>query len=95
MQSFIKKYCLPGTIAEFVYKATSLIRWLSLREIFETTQTRKIVGFDAFGSFPTRGLKGVKSDLKFVRKFEKIGGDGLTLEETDKILKAKAFSIMN
>ena len=84
---------LPGTIAEFgVYKATSLIRWLSLREIFETTQTRKIVGFDAFGSFPTKGLKGVKSDLKFVRKFEKIGGDGLTLEETDKILKAKAFS---
>ena len=47
---------LPGTIAEFgVYKATSLIRWLSLREIFETAPTRRIIGFDAFGSFPTKG----------------------------------------
>ena len=43
---------LPGTIAEFgVYKANSLIRWLSLREILETSSTRKIIGFDAFGSF--------------------------------------------
>ena len=84
---------LPGTIAEFgIYKATSLIRWLSLREIYETSKTRKIVGFDNFGSFPKRGLNTVKSDLKFVKKFEKSGGDGLTLEETEAILKAKSFS---
>ena len=37
----------------------------------------------------------MKSDLKFVRKFEKIGGDGLTLEETDKILKANRFPTIN
>ena len=84
---------LPGTIAEFgVYKATSLIRWLSLREIFETAPTRRIIGFDAFGSFPTKGLESVKSDLNFVQKFEKSGGDGLSLEETDFILKAKPFT---
>jgi hypothetical protein len=84
---------LPGTIAEFgVYKATSLIRWLSLREIFETTSTRKIIGFDAFGSFPTEGLNKVNSDLNFVQNFEKGGGDGLSIEETKSILKFKEFT---
>lgn len=84
---------LPGSVAEFgVYKATSLIRWLSLREIYESSSTRKIIGFDAFGSFPTKGLKNVKSDLNFVQKFEQSGGDGLTLEETDLILKSKLFT---
>jgi hypothetical protein len=84
---------LPGTIAEFgVYKANSLIRWLSLREIFETSSTRKIIGFDAFGSFPTKGLSSVSSDLNFVKEFEKDGGDGLSLEETNLILKAKSFT---
>ena len=84
---------LPGTIAEFgVYKANSLIRWLSLREIFETTNARKIIGFDAFGSFPTSGLSNVNSDLKFIKEFEKSGGDGLSLEETNHLLKAKSFT---
>ena len=84
---------LPGTIAEFgVYKANSLIRWLSLREIFETSSSRRIIGFDAFGAFPNKGLSNVKSDLNFIKEFEKDGGDGLSLEETNLILKAKSFS---
>ena len=83
---------LPGTIAEFgVYKANSLIRWLSLREIFETSSSRRIIGFDAFGSFPTKDLSSVKSDLNFIKEFEK-GGDGLSLEETHSILKTKLFT---
>ena len=65
---------LPGTVAEFgVYKANSLIRWLSLREIFETPSARRIIGFDAFGSFPTKDLSSVKSDLNFIKEFEKGG----------------------
>ena len=84
---------LPGTIAEFgVYKANSLIRWLSLREIFETSSSRKIIGFDAFGTFPTKGLSSVNSDLNFIKEFEEAGGDGLSLEETNFILKAKSFT---
>ncbi len=83
---------LPGTIAEFgVYKANSLIRWLSLREIYETSSTRRIIGFDAFGSFPAEGLNKVKSDLNFIQEFEKGGGDGLSLEETHSLLKSKSF----
>ena len=59
---------LPGTIAEFgVYKANSLIRWLSLREIFETASTRKIIGFDAFGTFPTKGISNINSDINFIQ----------------------------
>jgi hypothetical protein len=84
---------LPGTVAEFgVYKANSLIRWLSLREILETPSTRRIIGFDAFGSFPTKGLSKVKSDINFIKEFEKNGGDGLSLEETHSILKNKLFN---
>lgn len=83
---------LPGTIAEFgVYKASSLIRWLSLREIYETSSKRKVIGFDAFGSFPAVGLNKVKSDLNFIQEFEKGGGDGLSLEETHSLLKSKSF----
>ena len=84
---------LPGTIAEFgVYKANSLIRWLSLRQIFETSSARRIIGFDAFGTFPTKDLSSVNSDLNFIKEFEKSGGDGLSLEETNFILKAKSFT---
>ena len=84
---------LQGTIAEFgVYKANSLIRWLSFREIYEKSSMRKIIGFDAFGTFPTKGLSNVRSDLNFIKKFEKNGGDGLSLEETKSILKAKSFT---
>mgnify|MGYP001368771927 CR=1 FL=1 len=84
---------LPGIIAEFgVYKANSLIRWLSLREIFENASSRKIIGFDAFGTFPTKNLSSVNSDLDFIKKFEKEGGDGLSLKETNSILKAKSFT---
>jgi hypothetical protein len=83
---------LSGTVAEFgVYKANSLIRWLSLRQIFETSSARRIIGFDAFGTFPTKDLSSVNSDLNFIKKFEK-GGDGLSLEETHSILKAKSFT---
>ena len=84
---------LPGTIAEFgVYKANSLIRWLSLREIFETASTRKIIGFDAFGTFPTKGISNINSDINFIEEFEKDGGEGLSLEETNYILKLKSFT---
>lgn len=84
---------LPGTIAEFgIYKASSFIRWLSLREIFETTNTRKIIGFDNFGSFPKKNLLKVNSDINFIKKFEKDGGSGLSLLEVKSILKSKYFS---
>lgn len=84
---------LPGSVAEFgVYKAASLIRWLTLRELFESTNSRNILGFDAFGTFPGDGVSNVSSDSEFIERFEEKGGDGLSEEEVDMILKGKGFA---
>ncbi len=84
---------LPGTVAEFgVYKAASFIRWLSMREIFESPSSRKIIGFDAFGAFPAKDLLNVASDSAFIERFEEKGGGGLSMEEVESILKAKGFA---
>ena len=82
---------LPGDIFELgVYKATSLIRIASFRNILENDFSRKLVGFDAFGKFPTSNLQ-LPSDLKFVELFETQGGDGISVGETDSILTRKGF----
>ena len=82
---------LPGDIFELgVYKATSLIRFATIRATLENDEARRIVGFDAFGKFPTDDLS-LKSDIKFINTFEGEGGKGLSVEETNKILKVKGF----
>ena len=44
---------LPGDIIEVgVFKGASLLRFATFREILENNNSRKIVGFDSFGSFP-------------------------------------------
>jgi len=82
---------IPGHIFEFgVYKATSLIRFATFRNSLENDYSRKIVGFDIFGSFPVDNLT-LKEDLQFVEKFEDAGGEGLDLEEVENIFNAKGF----
>ena len=86
---------LPGDIFELgVYKATSLIRLATIRATLENDEARRIVGFDAFGKFPTNNLS-LKSDITFISTFEEEGGDGLNINETKKILEAKRFSNIN
>ncbi|WP_428526425.1 TylF/MycF/NovP-related O-methyltransferase [Roseibium sp.] len=82
---------LPGHIFELgVYKGASLIRLATFRDSLENDFSRKIVGFDAFGEFPTDGLK-VEDDLKFVERFEQAGGHGLSREELNDLLVSKGF----
>ena len=82
---------LPGDIFELgVYKAASLIRFATFRNVLENDFSRKIVGFDVFGKFPVDKLS-LDSDFDFIKNFEKQGGDGLSLTEVDEILKAKSF----
>lgn len=82
---------LPGHIFELgVYKGASLVRLATYRDALENNYSRKIVGFDAFGEFPTEGLN-VKGDLEFIDKFEGIGGYGLDIEEVSTLLKLKGF----
>ena len=70
---------LPGHIFELgVYKGISLVRFCGFRDALENDYSRKIIGFDVFGEFPTNNLK-VKDDLDFVERFEDVGGPGLSL----------------
>ena len=82
---------LPGDVFELgVYKAASLVRFATFRNLLENDNSRKIVGFDAFGKFPISKLT-EKSDFNFIKNFEEIGGEGLSREEVEKIFKAKNF----
>lgn len=83
---------LPGDIFELgVYKAASLSRLATFRELIENESSRNIVGFDAFGSFPRDGLS-KEEDLAFIAKFEQIGGDGLSEGEVQSIFESKGFA---
>ena len=80
---------IPGDVFELgVFKGASLIRWATFRQALETQDSRKIVGFDAFGKFPTDGL-GLSADLKFVQDFETDAGDGLSEAQLAKIFSDK------
>jgi hypothetical protein len=79
---------LPGHILEFgVFKGISLIKWLTLREIFESPYSRKIVGFDIFGKFPETNFE----DDKIAREkfIESAGEMSITVEELEKIMNYK------
>lgn len=83
---------LPGHVFELgVYKGASLIRLATFRSTLEHESSRKIVGFDAFGQFPTRGLN-EKSDIDFIKGFSDDGGDGLQEDELSAILARKQFT---
>lgn len=82
---------LPGDIFELgVYKAASLVRLATFRNLLENDFSRKLVGFDAFGKFPKDQLT-LKDDLTFIDDFEKAGGDGLSVEEVKSIFFHKNF----
>jgi hypothetical protein len=84
---------LPGEVAEFgTYKAASLIRLATFREIAESAQSRRIVAFDAFGRFPAPQETVSEDELAFVERFEDEGGEGLSMDETEEVLAAKGFT---
>ena len=83
---------LPGHVFELgVYKGASLIRLATYRSALEHESSRKIVGFDAFGKFPTRELS-VEDDIHFVERFTDAGGDGLHEDELSALLDRKQFT---
>jgi hypothetical protein len=82
---------LPGHVFELgVYKAASLIRLATFRQTLEGDHSRKIVGFDAFGRFPTAKVS-LPEDLSMIHDFEGAGGEGLSTDEVGAILEAKSF----
>ena len=82
---------LPGEVVELgVFKGASLVRWATFRQALETEDSRRIVGFDAFGKFPTGGLE-LAADLEFVVSFEDEAGDGLSEAEVAAIFRLKSM----
>jgi len=80
---------LPGVVIEAgVFKAGSLIRFATYRELFEFSYSRKIIGFDAFGSFPRQKNK---TDNEFAQQHDEIAGKGIQVEELNRIFKYKGI----
>ena len=80
---------VPGDLVELgVYKGCSAIRLATFRDLVETQLKRKIYLFDAFGEFP-RQNSSLETDLKYVDRFEKQGGDGLSTDDISSIFLHK------
>ena len=80
---------VPGHVIECgVFKGASLVRFCTFRELLENPFSRKIIGFDAFGKFPQQDAE---EDQEFVRQFESSAGDGIPIEELEKVFTHKGF----
>jgi len=80
---------LPGHCVECgVYKGASLIRFCTFREMLESPNSRKIIGFDAFGKFPPQDGA---DDARFIEGFEKLSGDGISVEALKEVLAHKSI----
>ena len=83
---------LPGAVVECgVYKGASLCRFAAFRSLLENNHSRRIIGLDAFGSFPMAGVE-LKADREFIDKFEAAGGAGISVEDLNAALAAKEYS---
>jgi len=79
---------VPGAIVECgVFKGASLARFAMFRELFENTNSKKIIGFDTFGKFPktkfSQDERGLKSFLK------EAGQESISKQQLVRILKHK------
>lgn len=83
---------LPGAVIELgVYKGASFMRFASFRDVLETTHSRPLIGFDAFGRFPREGVLGA-ADRSFIDHFESTGGEGIARADLEALLLAKGFA---
>jgi hypothetical protein len=78
---------IPGSIIECgVFKGMSLIRFASFRNL-SSSNSKKIIGFDAFGTFPkTKFQKDQKMREKFIKDS---GSSGISKQQLMKVLKQK------
>ena len=82
---------LPGDIIEIgVFKGASLLRFATFREILENNNSRKIIGFDSFGSFPITNTAS-DEDVEFAKSHDNHAGIGLQKEELYRIIEYKNF----
>lgn len=81
---------LPGQVVELgVFKGTSLMRLLTFRELLENSNSRQILGFDNFGTFPPQSEA---ADAAFISEWEIEAGTGFSVEAVDAFIRAKPFA---
>lgn len=83
---------LPGAVVECgVFKGVSLIRFATFRHVLETQESRRVIGFDAFGDFPSSGLSR-QDDIDFAETHDgQSGGPGISPDTLSAMLDAKGF----
>ena len=81
---------VPGDIIECgVFKGVSLLQFASFRYLLETNVSRKIIGFDDFGTFRHQNKI---DDTQFIAKWNKELGKGIAEKELKNILEEKKFT---
>ena len=82
---------IAGEIVECgIFKGTSMCRFASFRELFGTSATKKIIGFDIFGKFPKTNYS---LDQNARKNFISVAGNqSISKENLLKILKKKGIA---
>lgn len=81
---------ISGAIVECgVFKGTSLSRFAMFRDLFGSSSSKKIIGFDVFGKFPKTNFK---HDKKFRSNFVRIAGnESISKQQMIRVLKHKGI----
>ena len=81
---------VPGDVIECgVFKGVSLLQFASFRYLLETNVSRKIIGFDDFGTFRHQNKI---DDTQFIAKWNKELGKGIAEKELKNIFEEKKFT---
>jgi len=82
---------LPGDVVEMgVFKGASMVRWATFRQLLENSYSRRIIGFDTFAEFPTKGVE-LDVDLDFIEGFAARAGRALSKSQIEDVFRRKGF----
>jgi hypothetical protein len=79
---------LPGVVVECgLFKGNSFFRLAHFRNLLESRYSRKLIGFDIFGSFPKTDFE---EDKKYLEAFtNSAGNNSIEIKEITKIMEYK------
>lgn len=81
---------LPGDMIECgIFKGASFVRFAAFRDIFESSSSRKLIGFDTFGKFPEAKFEKDKKYRDNLVKIENGGDQSISKEQLLEVLKNK------
>jgi len=79
---------VPGDIVECgVFAGVSLVRFVSFRNLFEHPNSRNIIGFDTFDTFPTTNFEADKPHRE--QFLAETGSDPISKEQLQEVLENK------